>query len=198
MWPHLSTESRSFCGIGSWRGPYDSIEYEGRSLGLRVHEFRKFAALPTLVDAKFDLALDIDPADKRDIDLIVENGWRLRSPAEVADSPSAYREFIQASGGEFTIAKNVYVALNSGWFGDRSACFLSTGRPVLCQDTGFRNAIPSGDGLVAFSTLEEAIDGANLILADWSHHSREARALAEALFDSRKVLGGLLEALGVA
>ena len=197
MWPHQSTDSRSFGGIGSWRGPYDSIEYEGRSLGLRVHEFRKFASLPSLVEAKFDLALDIDSTDQRDIDLIVDNGWALENPRVVAGSPSAYREFIQGSGAEIAIAKNIYVAMNSGWFGDRSACFLSTGRPVLCQDTGFQDAIPSGEGLIAFSSLEEAVEGAELILADWPRQSREARALAEATFDSRKVLGGLLEALGV-
>jgi hypothetical protein len=197
-WPRRTTDSRVFCGIGSWRGPYDPIEYGGHSLGLRAHEFRKFAALPCLVDAHFKFALDIDPADQRDVDLMLKNGWHLKNPTAVASSPSAYREFVQSSGAEIAIAKNIYVATSSGWFGDRSACFLSTGRPVLCQDTGFRSSLPTGDGLVAFDTIDEAVEGARSILANWSHHSKEARAMAEGLFDAKMVLGELLETLGAA
>jgi hypothetical protein len=163
---------------------------------LRVHEFRGFAGLPLEVDAEFSLALDIDAEDYRDADLLAGNGWILADPGALAGSPASYREFIAGSGAEIAIAKNIYVATSSGWFSDRSACFLASGRPVLCQDTGFTDSLPADEGLVAFGTLEEAVDGANRILGNWEGHSKKAREIAEAFFDSRKVLGGMLAKLG--
>jgi hypothetical protein len=195
-WKARPGSSRAFCSIGTWRGPYDPIEYGQRTLGLRVHEFRRFLGLPGRVDAPFILALDIDPADSRDAERLAGNGWRLADPRALAGSPSAYRDFIGASGAEIAIAKNIYVATNSGWFSDRSSCFLASGRPVLCQDTGFGGSLPTDEGLVAFATLEEAVDGASRILADWERHAKTAREIAEVYFDSGKVLGELLAKLG--
>ncbi len=197
LWPCSPSSSRAFRGIGSWRGPYGPIEYGGRTLGLRVHEFRKFAELPRRVDTRFEVALEIDAADRRDVEMLRSNDWRLANPLAAAGSPAAYRSFIQSSGAEIAIAKNIYVATKSGWFSDRSACFLASGRPVLAQDTGFDGSLPSGEGLLRFRTLEEAVAGAEEILADWPRHSRAARAVAEETFDAGKVLGGLLAELGV-
>jgi hypothetical protein len=194
-WNAMPDCSRAFCSIGSWRGPYDPIEQGGRTLGLRVHEFRRFVGLPGKVDAEFALALDIDPADRRDAELLADNGWRLEDPRALAGSPADYQDFIRSAGAEIAIAKNIYVATNSGWFSDRSACFLASGRPVLCQDTGLAGSLPVDEGLVAFATMEEAVDGAGCILGDWRRHSRAARDVAEAFFDSRKVLDGLLAKL---
>jgi hypothetical protein len=190
--------SRLFRGIGSWRGPYGPIEHEGRTLGLRVHEFRKFAALPRHVDAEFEMALEIDPADSRDVETMRANEWRLTDPEVAAGSLAKYREFVQSSGAEIGIAKNLYVETNSGWFSDRSACFLASGRPVLAQDTGFASTLPCGEGLIAFDTLEEAIAGAEEIVGEWPRHSLAAREIAADAFDARSVLGGLMEELGVA
>jgi hypothetical protein len=195
QWPAAPTSSRVFSAIGSWRGPYGPVEFGDRTLGLRVHEFRRFVELPLRTGADFRFALDADPADDRDVESMRNNGWQLVDPHTVAASPAAYREFIRSSGAEFGIAKNIYVATDSGWFSDRSACFLASGRPVLCQDTGFGDALPSEEGLVAFSTIDEAEAGVDGILADWSRHSRTARQIAEDLFDARKVLGGLLTEL---
>ncbi len=195
-WAAAPTSSRAFTAIGSWRGPYDPIEFNGRMLGLRVHELRKFVELPRRTDADFRFALDIDPSDQRDVDLMQANAWRLLDPREVAPSPAAYRQFIQASGPEIAIAKNIYVATNSGWFSDRSACFLASGRPVLCQETGFGDSLPHAEGLVAFTSIEEAVDGVGRILAGWERHSKAARQIAEDFFDARKVLSGLLAELG--
>jgi hypothetical protein len=195
-WAVAPGRSRAFRSVGSWRGPYDPIEYGGRTLGLRVHELRAFAGLPRRVDAEFSLALDIDAADGRDHELLADNGWLLHDPRAVAGSPARYRDFVSSSGAEIAIAKNIYVATNSGWFSDRSACFLASGRPVLCQDTGFAGSLPVEEGLVAFSTLDEAADGADRILGDWPRHARAARDVAEEFFDSRKVLGELLAKLG--
>lgn len=194
-WPALPESSKVFRSIGAWRGPYDPIEYGERTLGLRAHEFRRFAGLPGRVDAEFAVALDIEPADRRDAELLADNGWRLDDPRALAGSPSSYQEFVGSAGAEIAIAKNIYVATNSGWFSDRSACFLASGRPVLCQDTGLAGSLPGDEGLVAFFTLEEAVDGADRILDDWQRHSRAARDVAEAFFDSRKVLNGLLAKL---
>lgn len=195
-WPATPGSAGAFCSVGAWRGPYDPIEYGGRALGLRVHEFRSFVGLPGRVDGSFVLALDIDPADSSDSDLLTDKGWRLEDPMALAGSPADYRDFIVSAGAEIAIAKNIYVATNSGWFSDRSACFLASGRPVLCQDTGLRGSLPVDEGLVAFASLEEAEDGARRILGDWERHSRVAREIAEAYFDSRKVLGELLAKLG--
>jgi hypothetical protein len=195
-WPATPTSSRAFTAIGSWRGPYDPIEFDGRVLGLRVHEARRFVELPRRTDADFRFALDVDPADQRDVELMRANGWRLLDPREVAASPAAYREFIRTSGAEIAVAKNIYIATNSGWFSDRSACFLASGRPVACQDTGFGDFLPRDEGLVTFTTIEEAVEAVGRILAGWQRHSTAARQIAEDLLDARKVLSGLLADLG--
>ena len=197
-WPVATPVSEEFRSIGSWRGPFDPIEYEGGILGLRVHEFRRFVELPRLVEAEFGLALDIDAADHRDLELVESNGWKLIDPRVAAGTPAAYREFVRTSGAEIAIAKNIYVELDSGWFSDRSACFLASGNPVLAQDTGFGSTLTMGEGLLAFTTIEEAAAGVEAILGDWRRHSKAARDLAEDVFDAKKVLGGLLAELGAA
>jgi hypothetical protein len=194
-WPFVEGSSRTFRTVGSWRGPYDPVEFDGRTFGLRVHEFRKFLDLPSRVEAEFEVALDIDPADRADVKAMRSNGWRLARPAAVAGSPADYRVFIQSSGAEIAIAKEMYVDTSSGWFSDRSACFLASGRPVLAQDSGFGASLPVGEGLLGFRTADEAAEGARAILGDWRRHSRAARALAEEFFDAKKVLGGLLAEL---
>jgi hypothetical protein len=186
----------AFTSIASWRGPFGPIEYRGRTYGLRVHEFRKFAALPRLSSATFDLALEIDPAEAKDISMLVENGWRLVDPRKLAGTTSSYRQFIQKSGAELMIAKNIYVASRGGWFSDRSICYLASGKPVLAQETGFTDCYPSEQGLIAFTTLEEAAAGVEKIRANYDRHARAARAIAEEYFDSDKVLGRLLEKVG--
>jgi hypothetical protein len=193
--PHPQVDGR-FTTIASWRGPYGPIEYHGRTYGLRVHEFRKFVELPRLTEASFELALDIHPDEVADLRLLAENDWSLVDPVGVAGDPFAYRSYIQRSRAEFMVAKSLYVEGNTGWFSDRSLCYLATGRPVLAQDTGFTSIYPTGDGLIAFRTTEEAVSGVEEILRDYPHHTRAARGLAETYFDSDKVLTRLLERLG--
>jgi hypothetical protein len=185
-----------FTSVGSWRGPYDRIEYRGQSLGLRVHEFRRFVSLPGRVEAPFRVALEIDPSDGADLALLQENGWHLADPRQVAADPAGYLRFVRGSLAEFTVAKGMYVQLQTGWLGDRTVCYLASGKPALVQDTGLADHYPLGEGIVAYSTLNEAVDGANAILADYEQHSRAARRLAETEFESRLVLGRLLEELG--
>lgn len=198
LWPATTTSARSFRSVGSWRGPYAPIEYEGQTLGLRVHEFRKFVDLPRRVDAEFEIALEIDAADRDDAELMRTMGWKLVEPRDAADSLDSYRDFVIGSGAEIAIAKNIYVETRSGWFSDRSACFLASGRPVLTQDTGLGESLPTGEGLLCFRTVEEAAEGAERIIRDWPRHSEAARGLAEEFFDAEKVVGALLEGLGIA
>jgi hypothetical protein len=188
--------AKAFTTVASWRGPYGPVEYDGAIYGLRVHEFRRFIDLPRRTRASFELALDIDEADRRDVDALEANGWALVDPAVSAGDPWRYREYVQASGGELMVAKGMYVGTRSGWFSDRSICYLASGRPVLAQDTAF--AFPTGEGLLAFSTPDEAADAAEAILAEPDRHARAARALAEECFDADVVLPRLLERIGVA
>ena len=196
-WPAWSG-GEHFTSVASWRGPFGPIDYGHRTYGLRVHEFRTFAELPRLTDqATFELALDIDPVEVRDIDLLERNGWSLVDPGLVAGDPDAYRRYIQSSKAEFSVAKNMYVETRSGWFSDRSLCYLASGKPVLAQDTGFTRHLPDGEGLLSFTTLKEAAAGVAEILGDYPRHAEAAQRIAEEHFDSRKVLSRLLEELEV-
>lgn len=196
-WEPSPPSDSAFTSVVSWRGPYGPIERAGKTYGLRVHEFRKFVSLPQRTEERFELALDIDPADARDREALESNGWMLADPRTEAGDPWRYREFIRRSKGEFMVAKNIYVATRSGWFSDRSLCYLASGKPVLAQDTGFRDHYPTGEGLLAYSTLEEAVEGIEEIAGDYERHSRAARGIAEEFFDSDKVLSRLLVRLGI-
>jgi len=188
----------AFTSIGAWRGPNGPIEYNGRTYGLRVHEVRKFVRLPSVcVDTDFEMALDIHPADAKDIDLLRENRWSLVDPKAVAGGPAEYRDYIANSKAEIMVPKQIYVDTNSGLLSDRSAYYLASGRPVLARDTGIGNLYPTDEGLVTFSTLEEAAAGVERINRDYSKHARAARAIAEEYFDSDKVLGQLLNKLSI-
>src|SRR5205085_1821369 len=165
--------------VASWRGAYGPVEYRGTVYGLRVHEFRKFAALPGRCPFRCRLALDIHPADAKDLALLADNGWELADPRRVAGDPWAYRSFIRESAAEFMVAKGMYVQTACGWLSDRSLCYLAAGRPVLAQDTGLRGLYPTGEGLLTFTTLDEAAAGAEGLFRDYSRHARAARALAE-------------------
>jgi len=120
-------------------------------------------------------------------------GWELIDPATVASTPGAYHDFVQGSMAELGIAKSGYVVSRSGWFSDRSACYLASGRPVLAQDTGFSEYLPTGDGLLAFNTIEEAVAGIGDLRLRYETHRRAARAFAEEFLDSDKVLTHLLD-----
>jgi hypothetical protein len=195
-WPAVDGEGNgNFTTIGNWRG-YGSIDHEGVQYGQRVHSMRQFMSLPRLADARFEVALAIHPDEKPDLEALAENGWILVDPLEAAGTPSRYASFIRGSRAELGIAKSGYVVGRSGWFSDRSACYLASGRPVLAQDTGFSRFLPSGEGLLAFSTLEEAVAGVEELARDYRFHSRRAREIAVDQLDSDKVLARLIERLG--
>lgn len=196
-WPVQPRGGEAFTSVVSWRGPAAPVVYRDKTYGLRVHEFRKFASLPKLSSERFEVALEIHPADQADADLLRSNGWALVDPASVARDPWSYRDYVQRSTAELMIAKNMYVESRSGWFSDRSICYLASGKPVLAQDTGFSRLYEAGEGLVAFNDLDEAAAGADAIASDYEAHCRAARDLAEEHFDSRKVLSRLTSRLGI-
>jgi hypothetical protein len=184
--------------VGSWRGPYDPVEFEGRRFGLRAHELRKLLGLPAMVDAELELALDIDPADSGDLEALRASGWKLADPAIVAADPESYRCYIAASQAELMVAKGIYVDTRGGWFSERSIAYLASGKPVIAQDTGFGGRYPCGEGLIAFTDVEGAREGIETVCGDWSRHSQAAREIAEEHFEAGKVLGRLIERLGAA
>jgi hypothetical protein len=186
----------AFTTVATWRGPNAPLEYAGERHGVRAHAFRELAELPRATGARFRVALDIDPGDEADRALLTDAGWQLEDPLAVAGDPDAYRAFVQGSGAELMVAKDLYARTRSGWFSDRSAAYLAAGRPVLARDTGFPPA-PDG-GLLAFATPAQARAGVAAIERDPAGHAQAARALAQERFDSDRVLGTLLERLEVA
>lgn len=192
-WP-VRRGGERWTSVATWRGAYGPVEWRGRTYGLRVHEFRRFAELPRLAGRRFELALGIHPGETRDLALLAEHGWRLVDPERVAGDVDAYRDYVGGSRAELTVAKGMYVEGRSGWFSDRSICYLASGKPVVAQDTGFPHARA---GLLAFSTVAEAVAAVAAVEADYDAHAAAARALAEERFDSDVVLPHLLRRLGV-
>ena len=178
--------------VGNWRG-YGSIRYQGKHYGQKAHSLRQCMSVPRGTSERLLLAVAIHPGEVDDLSALKDNGWGLVDPSVVAGTPDDYRAFIHASKAEFGIAKSGYVVSRSGWFSDRSVCYLSSGRPVLAEDTGFAGTIPTGRGLVTFSTPDEAVAGIEAISGDYDRHARASRELAESCFDSRHVLNRLLE-----
>ena len=195
--PANGGQPRRFTTVASWRGAYGPLEHEGRSYGQKAHEFRKVVELPTQVAGNFELALDIHPADKADVELLELNGWLIVDPRDVAGTPEGFHDYVQHSSAEFSVAQGAYVETQSGWFSDRTAKYLASGRPALVQDTGFGHALPVGEGLVSFATLEEAVAGVQRISNDYEAHRQAARALAEEHLDAERVLARMLDQAGV-
>jgi len=195
-WPAL-TGGNGFTSLATWRGPYAPIEFEGRTFGQRVHEFRRFVELPERVDAEFRLALDVEPGDQRDIDALRGSGWQLLDPTAVAVTPAAYQDFIGGSSAELAIPKEIYAATRSGWFSDRSACYLASGKPVLSVDTGFAGSLPTGEGLLVFDDLDGAVAACEEVRRNPAAHQRAAREIAAEYFDAARVLEGVLDVAGI-
>jgi hypothetical protein len=196
-WGPATAPGDAFTTVGNWRG-YGSVEWDGRRYGQKAHSLRKLVDLPRLTSERLEPALAIHPGERKDLAALRKHGWELADPAAVAGTPACYADFVRGSKGEIGIAKEGYVESSSGWFSDRSACYLASGRPVVAQDTGFPRYLPTGAGLLAFTTAEEAAAALDAVSADYDRHARAARALAEDLFDSRAVLTRLLDRVSTA
>ncbi len=177
--------------VMSWSA-YGAKEYRGAVYGQKDVEFARFLDLPDHLPANhpgLEIALSGNGVP---YPALLEHGWVLRDAGRVTRTPASYRGYIQNSGGEFSVAKSGYVRTNSGWFSDRSACYLASGRPVAAQDTGWSASLPSGEGLFAVRDSGEAAEALRQIAAEPQRHQRAARALAEENFDSGIVLTRLL------
>jgi len=142
------------------------------------------------------LELAVVGMDDNDESEFRELGWRLRPASEVSD-PGVYRDYIRNSLGEFTVAKEQNVALRSGWFSDRSVCYLAAGRPVVTQDTGFSKLLPCGKGLIPFATEQDAIDSLAAIAANYDGHCVAAARIARDYFAAEDVLSRMMAAIGM-
>ena len=196
-WPVVRRQTRNaFTTVANWRS-YGSVHHEGLFLGQKAHALRPLIDLPRKTRSRFELALAIHPTEP-DLTALHDNGWRLVDPRRAAGTPAKYRQFVSGSRAEIGIAKSGYIVARSGWFSDRSACYLAAGRPVLAQDTGFGAVLPTGEGLLRFSSDVEALAGLDAIETDYTRHREAARALAEQHFDSDRVLTRLLDRVGAA
>jgi aminoglycoside phosphotransferase len=194
-WPVAERiETDAMTTVANFRA-YGSIEHEGVRYGQKAHSLRPLIDLPRLSDERFALALDIH-RDEPDLAVLREHGWELLDPREVAGTPDRYAAFVAGSRAELGVAKEGYVVTESGWFGDRSAAYLASGRPVVAQDTGFGERLPVGAGLFAFAAAEDVLGAIEAIRFDYGRHARAARAIAEEYLDSRIVLTRLLREVG--
>jgi hypothetical protein len=196
-WPPGAAITRpAMTTVANWRS-YGSTECNGVAYGQRAHSFRSFFDLPRTTAIALAPALAIDSAECADLAALERGGWSLVDPAIVAGTPDSYRDFVRGSRGELSIAKSGYVASRCGWFSDRSACYLASGRPVVAQDTGFDRCLPTGDGLLTFTTPAEAVVALERVDADYALHAAAARRIATDELDSAVVLGALLDHAGV-
>lgn len=188
-WPVVpAPDAGRFRTVMQWES-YAAREYQGRRFGLKSDSFMPYLDLPVRVGTRFEIAVGGRSAPQ----LLGAHGWIVSNPLVAIPDPLGYQRFLQQSKAEFTVAKHGYVVSRSGWFSERSAAYLASGRPVVAEDTGFRAYMPSGDGLLPFSSPAEAVQAVTDVLKRYDHHCRAARALAEAQFDSRRVLQDLLD-----
>jgi hypothetical protein len=180
--------------VGHWRS-YGSIHHAGVHYGQKAHSVRALIDLPGRCPEPLQPALAIHPDERDDLAALRRHGWRLTDPRAVAATPAAYRDFIGRSWAELGVAKLGYAASRCGWFSDRSVCYLACGRPVVAQDTGFGSWLSTGAGLFAFTTADQAAAAIDSVRSDYGAHRRAARALAEDVFDSDRVLEELLSCL---
>jgi len=195
LWTGADLPGEGRFGTVAGLGDYGWLEFDDRILGPKSEELRGFAALPEVVGEEIDLVCELEPGDP-DREELTSRGWRIRHPSAVAE-PETFRDFVFASGGEFSVAKGGYVGTRCGWFSDRSACFLAAGRPVILQATGFEDVLPTGCGLFAVRDLDEAAAAIRAIRAEPLRHAEGAQRIAREYFDSDVVLARMLEVAGV-
>lgn len=214
LWANGGPSKSEFTTICNWRQEGRDVEFNGDKYYWSKHrEFLKFIGLPTRTAQPVELAMGlvdpevthpgigdlvpargIFPEERRMLDV---NGWRLTDAHALSLEIQPYRAYIQSSRGEFTVAKDLNVRLRTGWFSERTAYYLAAGRPVVTQNTGFGTALPTGEGLFAFDTMDEILAAFDAINSDYAKHSRAARAIAQEYFRAETVLEKLLTDLGV-
>jgi hypothetical protein len=188
-------KSRPLTTVATWKHSIRDRSWEGESWHWsKHHEFLKFIKLPR--KSRLPLELAIGGITNDELEHLRNNGWKVRPAKELSDL-GKYRNYIQNSSGEFTIAKEQYVAPRSGWFSDRSTTYLASGRPVITQDTGFGNSIPTGEGLFAFSTEEEALAAIDAVATNYERHASAALEIAKEYFEAEQIFKAMLKKIGI-
>jgi hypothetical protein len=186
-----------FTTVASWEQPHKDIEFRGETYTWsKSTEFLKLLSVPGRAGVDVELALALE--DREVIALLRRSGFRVSPAAPLSHDPTAYRAFITCSGAEFTAAKDQNVRFRSGWFSDRTATYLATGRPAVVQDTGFEDVLPTGEGLLSFHNPEEAVAALQSVKSDYARHSRAAREIAAEHFRAERVLADMLAESGAA
>jgi hypothetical protein len=178
-----------FTTVMQWDS-YPVREYAGVSYGMKSKSFEPYLDLPQRTSAALELAVGGEAAPRA---LLRARNWSVRDPFEVTSDPWAYQQYVQSSKAEFTVAKQGYVVSRSGWFSERSAAYLASGRPVVTQETGFSDWMECGSGVISFASADEALAAIDGVDAHYTTHCQTARDMAVAYFDSRKVLSELIE-----
>jgi len=193
-WPVVVPSSRRFTTVGKWEhAAARDVEFAGNAYrsSKRV-EWDRLIDLPARSPFPLAFGMASIPTDVQEN--YSSRGWEMLDPERATISCQSFQRFIQDSAGELTVAKQIYAGLPSGWFSDRSACYLASGRPVITQASGFDRWLPTGDGLFSFTTPDEALAALNAIHADYPGHARGARAIAQEFFEAKRVLSALLDA----
>lgn len=196
LWQGALTGGDTFNTITTWHNKGKNVEWQGETwYWTKDREFEKFLDLPRRrPEVKFELAATVDDQVKA---LLNGHGWSQRSSLDISRDIVAYRGYIQGSRGEFTVARDQYVRPNTGWFSDRTACYLAAGRPIITQETGFSKFLPSGKGLFGFKTMDDILAAVDAIESDYDGNCRAARDLGAEYFAAEKVVGSLMQRAGL-
>ncbi len=198
LWHSELPARNEFTSVSNWKQNGHDIIYQGETYyWSKHHEFQKFIDLPKLVDQPIELATGLAYLEPDVPGMLTSHGWLLTDAHSLSKEPWLYRDYIATSRGEFTVAKDQNVRLRSGWFSERSACYLAAGRPVITQDTGFSTVLPTGEGLFAFNTMQDILAAFDAINSNYPKHCRAAREIAEEYFRAETVLAAVLHDLGL-
>lgn len=196
LWENsFDTSASPYTTIATWHSKGKDVTWQGETYyWSKDREFMKVLDLPVKRTGPFELAMKVDDDIKALLNL---HGWRHANSADISSDVDSYRSYIQRSRGEFTVAKDQNIRLRSGWFSDRSASYLAAGRPVITQETGFSNVLPTGRGLLSFETMDEALAAVDAIESDYTGHCRAAREIAAECFAAEPVLASLMARAGL-
>jgi len=198
LWDGGAPARRDFTTVTNWEVTGYDCSWRGETYTWsKHHEYLKIIDLPRRTPAKLELAMGLSGVTAEVQALLRENGWMVVDAYETSLDPWRYRDYIRGSGAEFSVAKDMVVRLRSGWFSERSACYLAAGRPVATQDTAFSRVLPTGEGLFAFRTGDDVLGAIDAIDTDYERHSRAARAIAQEYFRAETVLAKVLDQLGL-
>ncbi|MBI3249197.1 MAG: hypothetical protein HYZ50_22065 [Deltaproteobacteria bacterium] len=197
LWPpRAEAPGARFTTVATWHNRGKDLQFQGQTYYWSKHvNFLALADLPCRAAQALELSVEIDNA--RECEIFQRGGWILTNPLVVSQDMQVYQDYIATSRGEITVAKDAVVRTKSGWFSDRSVCYLAAGRPVVTQDTGFSKFIPTGEGLFGFSSPEEAQAALAAIAADYPRQARAAREIAHEYFAAEKILGRMLAEVGI-